>query len=327
VTRRFGTRTQEPADNETVGSAHPHPGEGSEHGVPEYPDPLPGIHHYPEHEPAVGETLAVPAAKPFYSGGNAHGVKPVIRHGGRPSPRGEDAHLYRTEDEVFPPIGGWKGEPLPVTVTKGNQLIRSAFRQVGVIPGADPVVLAPRNDARVKLYMLNETAAGITSQVTGSQTSPVAGTVIAQVTGLPAGIYQVSWTVSLGGTTSGTDADNFALNVNAVQQLVAMNGSGSGTVAPQSPVTVTVPAAGSVSVTAIANATAGAVYRAQIVLTPENQGGVRLKNGPDSETGSLLPATGRYFDVFTQDVVYAIADPSAQTEQLVSVIEEYTVYR
>jgi hypothetical protein len=116
--------------------------------------------------------------------------------------------------------------------------------------------------------------APVTLQNTGSFTSPGIGQIIAEVTGVPTGTYSVAWTVSLGGTTSGTDADNFALNNGAAQVLVAMNGSGSGTVAAQPTVTVQVPANGTVSITAIVAGTVASVYRGQLVLTLEDSAGV-----------------------------------------------------
>lgn len=219
VDQLFGEHEHEkaPAENEYTTGAEAHPSEGDPaHGIPSRHPPLPGEHYYPSPEPVTHETLEVAPAKPYYSQGMAHGVRSPIQHGGRPAPKPHERDSYRTEDEVIAHRGPYKPEPMPVYLTEPaagtKSLTRAAFRQVGVIPGADPIPLCDRNDTREMVYLMNETATG----------------------------------------------------------------------------------------------------------------GVRLKSGPTSEVGALLPAgQNRYFQLPTQDAVYAVADPSATSEQLLSVIEIY----
>lgn len=220
---RFNSRSHHqvpPTNEETVGT-HPHPSEGHpEHGIPPYPDPLPGEHRYPDHEPVVPEKLDVGTARPYYTGGVAHGVRSPVVHGGRPAPHHHDRDYYRTEAEAFPEEGEWRGKPVPVEIVSAgsgtHNLQQAAFRQVGFQPGADPQILLERNDQRITAYVLNETSSG----------------------------------------------------------------------------------------------------------------GLRLKVGPTSEVGALLPPNqNRYFPLPTQDAVYAVCDPSANAEQLISVIEIFKTTR
>jgi len=126
---------------------------------------------------------------------------------------------------------------------------------------------------------------------TGTQTSATAGQVIAQVTNIPQGAYQVQWTVQLGGTTSATEANNFALNNGASQVTTSMSGTVSGNTYPQLNEELVVGPNGTVSITAIATATVGAVYRAQLTLIPVGNYGFELKLG--KRAWSLeLPSSG-----------------------------------
>jgi len=162
--RRFGSRgtvTAEP-ENEYVTGAEPHPSEGNpEHGIPPYPEPLPGIHHYPEPEPVHDETLTVGPAKPYYSGGNAHGVRSPVRHGGRPAPRPEHRDAFRTEDEAITPEGRVRAEPIPVFIVNpssgAKSISKASLRNVTVTMGADPVRIVERDDSRIEVRLLNET--------------------------------------------------------------------------------------------------------------------------------------------------------------------------
>lgn len=105
-----------------------------------------------------------------------------------------------------------------------------------------------------------------TTQTANSQTGPAAGTTIASVGPLAAGMYQVQWSVGLTGTTAAADADNFTLAVNATTELTSINGSAVGAY-PQPSITVAVPAGGTIAVKATGTATATAVYTAQIVTS------------------------------------------------------------
>jgi hypothetical protein len=107
----------------------------------------------------------------------------------------------------------------------------------------------------------------VTQQSTGSQTTPGAGTVITQVTELPAGYYTAQWNVSLGGTTGAAEANNFGLYSGATLVATSNNRTSTGASYPQLPVTFQVAANGTVSVQAIGAGTASSIYDASLVLT------------------------------------------------------------
>ena len=104
-----------------------------------------------------------------------------------------------------------------------------------------------------------------TQEAANQVTSPAAGATVVQVTGLPAGDYQVTWTVELSGTLAAADTNNFQL-LNGVTVVLASDNQPVAGNYPQPGVVVTVPASGTVSIQAIALGTVGAVYRAQLVL-------------------------------------------------------------
>jgi hypothetical protein len=104
--------------------------------------------------------------------------------------------------------------------------------------------------------------------VTGTVTSATAGQIIATTAVLPAGIYAVSLITELNGTIGGGDQDNMELLVGASVVAVLVFGNITSTNFQYPPINVTVPAGGStISVVAVALATASAVYRAMIVAT------------------------------------------------------------
>lgn len=105
-----------------------------------------------------------------------------------------------------------------------------------------------------------------TQENAGQVTSPAAGATIVSVTGLPAGDYSVSWTVELAGTLGAADANNFQL-LNGASVIFASDNQAVAGIYSQPGVVITAPANGTVSIQAIALATVGAVYRAQLVLS------------------------------------------------------------
>lgn len=113
--------------------------------------------------------------------------------------------------------------------------------------------------------------AQVTAQVSSSATTPTAGAVIATVTPGTAGLWEVSVTASILGTTvAATDSNNMQLNQTAAAKLNPMALTVPGTTgAPfQSvypPILLNLGAADTVNVKAIANATTNAVYAATIV--------------------------------------------------------------
>lgn len=115
--------------------------------------------------------------------------------------------------------------------------------------------------------------AASTTEATAQAVSPAAGATVVTLAGLPAGDYQVSWTVELSGTLAAADANNFQL-LNGASVVAASENLAVAGVYPQQGIVVTVPAAGSVTVQAIALGTIGAVYRATLVLSLLAGGGI-----------------------------------------------------
>lgn len=107
-------------------------------------------------------------------------------------------------------------------------------------------------------------------QATASVTGPGAGATITSIA-LPAGIYTVNWLVGLRGTTAAVDGDNFQLVIGATVLAQSISLSASGTEQQQQPIQVEVAVGGqTLSIQAIAAATATAVYRAQLVAVPDS---------------------------------------------------------
>jgi hypothetical protein len=189
------------------------------------------------------------------------------------------------------------GEPEEVTCAT---LVLTAQDPVQQLLPVDPqraeaIVLQPGDNDIVIAHSKGEAQAVSNSaavqspasiNANGSQNSPAGGQVIASAF-LPAGIYTVSWTVSIGGTTSGTEANNFQLLLGATVIQGSQNGSTTGIVAPQIPVTIVVPAGGAtLSVQAIIAGTAASVYRAQFAATPVSRSALSLPN----PSGVIMPA-------------------------------------
>ena len=144
------------------------PSQGHGQGVPQFPEPLPGYHHYRDPDVVLPhQPLDVGPAEPYYYGGMAHGVPmQVIHHGGRPTPRPEDRHQIEAsrelvEEETEPAI-----DPVPVYIVErgagARPLKRAALRQVTIeAAGADPQVLVPRNPHRSSVRLLNESSSPV----------------------------------------------------------------------------------------------------------------------------------------------------------------------
>jgi hypothetical protein len=108
-----------------------------------------------------------------------------------------------------------------------------------------------------------------TSQsIEGEQITPAAGATIATLASLPAGDYQVEWTVGLSGTlAAGTDNDNFLLSAPGISSIHSINEAVAGNY-PQETVDVTLASPGTIKVLTGVLATTGAVYDAQITVIP-----------------------------------------------------------
>jgi hypothetical protein len=116
-------------------------------------------------------------------------------------------------------------------------------------------------------WSLRDATAVIPNQTEGTVAAPGAGAVIAQLTNVPAGTYNVNWAVTLAGALAAADTNNLVLFVNAgnVQVAIALPVAGE---YPQEPVEIVVPSLATVGVKAIAVATAGTAYTAQFAISP-----------------------------------------------------------
>jgi hypothetical protein len=98
-------------------------------------------------------------------------------------------------------------------------------------------------------------------------TSPAAGATITSLT-LPAGEWEIAWTVEVDLNGAAADDDNFGLYNGSNQVAQSVSGHTAGQPYPQIPVTVAVPAAGTtMNVKAIGAGTATSVYVASITAT------------------------------------------------------------
>lgn len=121
-----------------------------------------------------------------------------------------------------------------------------------------------------------------------TKTSPVANANFGTIT-LPDGNYVVNWVVSLGGTLSATDVDNFEATLNgsviATAQMQGVAG-----VYPQPPFNITVTGGNLVFKTPGAG-TASSVYTAAWSVQPVNGFPVNLQLG-DRQWPLVIPSTG-----------------------------------
>lgn len=155
------------------------------------------------------------------------------------------------------------GQALPINVLPTTVGV-TPFRGGGVLAG----------------WSLRDATGAIQNQTSGTVAAPGAGTVIAQLTGLPAGTYMVNWAVELTGALAAADANNLVLFTGAGNVQVAIAPPAAGEY-PQEPVEVTIPANGTIGVKAIGTATAGTVYTAQFAISPtlELETVVELQDG------------------------------------------------
>ena len=122
----------------------------------------------------------------------------------------------------------------------------------------------------------------------GNATSPAALTVLGSIITFPvSGSYTVSWTVTLAGTLSATDTNNFILAVNGSPVATSINPDTAGTY-PQAPATVNVSAGDQmVLVTGTSDGTTGSVYSGTIAQTAAP---FTLTAGPQGLATTWYPA-------------------------------------
>jgi hypothetical protein len=176
----------------------------------------------------------------------------------------------------------------------------------------------------------------------GSASAPAALTALVNVTVPATGQFTVNWTVTLAGTLSSADANNFVLLLNSSTVLAfSVNADTAGSY-PQAPVTQVFHAGDVVTVANVANATAGSTYSAVIT---GSSGPLTLTAGPQglgtvwypaqvtlsTTTGSLDTSTALVYlgsqgvpitqvgNVFGGNGVVALAIPSMSPGQVLIV--------
>jgi len=176
-----------------------------------------------------------------------------------------------------------RGVPVPVT-------------SVDVTPIQGPCVLNG--------WSFREASGELAADVSGSVTSPAALATIATTASLPPGTYTIAWTVGLAGTLAAADANNMRLVDSAGNVLTAIMPAVAGTY-PQANAQVTTTVAGAVLVQAIALATVGAVYSADIVVSPSLQPTaiVELQDGGQVLGESAMQAQGTDTEVMPREGV------------------------
>jgi hypothetical protein len=236
-------------------------------------------------------------------------------------------------------------EPIPVREVGKQKQLASDFGscQVFTVPqaaqGVMPVQLMLRRPKRDEAYVINDNSSSTTysgsQENYGTATSPGAGAQFCNVTGIPPGLYTVSWTVGLAGTVAaGTDNDNFRLsNVTTSTTYVrSVNPAAVGSY-PQNPVTVLLTATTTLSIEAVAAATTGAIYSGQLVVTPvysQGFGAVQSNGFPivvSQRPDTLQSATpigvvigyGQNLKFVSQQPLYAVAIGGSQ---IVSVLDQ-----
>lgn len=125
----------------------------------------------------------------------------------------------------------------------------------------------------VRRLTVNGLVAAIAGEAVGGQgqvTSPGSNVAIATIAAanITPGTYLINWTVSLGGTPSATDIDNFRLKIGTTNLFTSSNPGAVGEF-PQAqfgPVLLT--GAQNVTVNSVAAGTVGAIYAADISLIP-----------------------------------------------------------
>lgn len=142
-------------------------------------------------------------------------------------------------------------------------------------------------------WSLREASGDATQENEGSVTSPGALATITTVSGIPAGNYLIEWTVELAGTLAAGDANNFELKDSVGNVLQSVNPPVAGQYAQQS-VPVTLPAGASVTIEALAAGTVGAIYSAQLVVTPASitDAQVEISDGNQALGESGMPVGG-----------------------------------
>lgn len=187
---------------------------------------------------------------------------------------------------VYPDDSAQLQEPEPVIVhiaSSSAKPVRQAAPEYGdcmtwsidtFVNMGKPTMILPRRYRRSKAKIFIPSAAplGTAAQAFGSVTSPGANVAIANmaVAALLPGTYLVNWAYDLDGTVSATDLNNLILKGPGLG--AGINGINDAAVGhyAQDPVQIVVPTGNgtALSVRSVAAGTAGAIYSAQISITP-----------------------------------------------------------
>jgi hypothetical protein len=131
--------------------------------------------------------------------------------------------------------------------------------------------------------------AGTSLEASGTQTAPAAGTTITSVI-VPAGTWTVTWSVGLRGTPGAGEVNNFQLTAGTITET----SQNQGTVGEQGQLTVTVTlnALSTLLIKNIGIGTAGAIYDAELVVTPVIQPATAQINDAGQPMGTVGVLSG-----------------------------------
>ena len=116
-------------------------------------------------------------------------------------------------------------------------------------------------------YSIRDGSGDAAQEGSAQVVSPAAGQTIISVTGLPAGDYQIQWTVELEGAPGAGDADNFKLTSSGGMNNHSINLGVAGEY-PQAGIPATIGAGGNFKIVANAAGTVGVTYGGQLAVTP-----------------------------------------------------------
>jgi hypothetical protein len=118
-------------------------------------------------------------------------------------------------------------------------------------------------------WSLRDASGDMASDIEGSVVTPTAGQAIATSAAQSAGVYTVKWTVTLAGTLSTQDTNNFGLYAGSTLIATSVSPPGGG-VYPQPDVQMTLTQGQTYSIKAIGAGTAASTYSASASAVPES---------------------------------------------------------
>lgn len=168
-------------------------------------------------------------------------------------------------------------EPIPVVIRDAAEFtpVWGAWQTLlfqGIATETQPLQILPTDKQRRRAYIQVRPQLGSPAQNENSVTSPGAGATILTITAasIAPGWYTVNWAVELDGTPGAGDVDNFILKGPSLGAGLTSANDGAVGRYPQSPVTIYVASGNALALTVktVAAGTAGAIYTAQVTLTP-----------------------------------------------------------